>query len=373
MQVAGKFDPARTTTRGGHIPALDGLRTLAVGLVLLYHLSARVAPGGNVGVDIFFVLSGLLITRVLLREWNASGRISLAAFYMRRLLRLMPALVVMVGIDTAYELLFGGPDPHFLPDAAMAVLYLMDFVEAFTRYVDWSAISHTWSLAVEEHFYLIWPLLLIGLGPLAARLRMAVVIALTVLLIAWRTHLVLNGASYERTYFGFDTRSDQLLAGCLLALWLDTNPMRALVLGMARLWPLALAAILAVSFLPIGAGTLVRIGQPVVVSASSCVIILALMEPRGILPRLASMRLPVLFGQLSYGIYLWHWPILNEVRFHTGSQAAALAAIIASVGVAALSYRYVEQPMLRLKSRFEFHGAARPAAATEMDATSGAA
>ena len=341
------------------MPALDGLRSIAIGLVILVHLSARLVPGGQIGVDIFFVLSGYLITAVLAKEIQVSGRLSLINFYIRRVLRLMPALVTVVVAVTAYEAVFGGPDPNFRATGLAAVLYLMDIVQAFTSYAHWSALSHTWSLAVEEHFYLIWPPVMMLMIGFPGQVRLKIISGLWVCLVAWRLYLVAKGASFERTYFSFDARGDELLAGCILALTVLGDHASAVRNQLARLWPIALTAILAMALFNHGLSPLSRGVMPVIAAACSCVLILALLDPTTRLQRVAATPALVAIGQISYSIYLWHWPLLIEVRYHTSSQVAALAAIAASLCIAALSFFFVEKPILRLKRRFECRGGER--------------
>ena len=233
-------------TQRHYVPALDGLRTFAVALVILVHVSSRVAPGGWVGVDVFFVLSGYLITSVLLREQAAKGDISFRDFYIRRVLRLMPALVLLVVGDGVLAALFGGPSPNKLLDAAAALTYLMD-AEAFSHVSDLSTLGHTWSLAVEEHFYIVWPLVLVLVLRLRRSAQLPVIIAMAAAIVLWRAYLVHSGASYDRTDYPADARSDQMFIGCALAFWLSNDPRASVIAMLRRLWPIGLAIILTVT------------------------------------------------------------------------------------------------------------------------------
>jgi peptidoglycan/LPS O-acetylase OafA/YrhL len=341
-------------TQRHYVPALDGLRTFAVALVILVHVSSRVAPGGWVGVDVFFVLSGYLITSVLLREQAAKGDISFSDFYIRRVLRLMPALVLLVVGDGVLAALFGGPSPNKLLDAAAALTYLMDFVRAFSHVSDFSTLGHTWSLAVEEHFYIVWPLVLVLVLRLRRSAQLPVIIAMAAAIVLWRAYLVHSGASYERTDYPADARSDQMLIGCALAFWLSSGPRASVIAMLRRLWPLGLAIILTVTVYDVTYQPWFRSFGLVAIGLASATLILELgQNQQGLLARAASFKPMVALGRISYGIYLWHYVFIMQIRYHDNSKLLVLAGVVASVVVAALSFRYVEQPFLKLKQRFE--------------------
>jgi peptidoglycan/LPS O-acetylase OafA/YrhL len=338
-----------------YVPGFDGLRAVAVSLVVLTHLSYRIAPGGHVGVDIFFVLSGFLITGVLTKEWEARRSISLRAFYIRRALRLMPALLCMVVCELLISLLFGGPSPNMWGGSAIAGAYLMDVVRAFSSYAELSAVGHTWSLAVEEHFYIVWPLILIQVMALQPRMRTPAVALLAVIVVSWRAWLALNGAGADRIYYSFDTRAEQLLVGCALSMW-QRYGQAVLQARIARLWPCAALGVLLITFAGGGhdATIISKILEPSLTSLLSAIIILELARGRGgVAAAVLSWRPFVEFGKRSYGIYLWHYVFLIHARVHSDNKAVALAAVSLAVIVAAMSYKYVELPFLRLKQRFE--------------------
>ena len=353
----------------GHVLPLDGLRAVAVGLVLLVHISNRRFPGGDVGVDIFFVLSGFLITSILLKEWRARGSIHLGAFYLRRALRLMPALVFMVLGDLLMTLLLGGGSAHPVLDAVAALTYTMDFVRAASDYHSWTTLGHTWSLAVEEQFYLLWPWLLLGLLRLGQTWRLPA-IGLTVAAIAvWRWHLLHTAPDFARVYFGFDTRADELLIGCALSIWLSQAGSRAYVGHLARAWPAAVLLI----------GVFVLRGAPSDPLALTCamvgiglcaaMVILSLSQrPTTLLGRALSVPPLVRLGQWSYGIYLWHFTLLVHLRMDPHLQLKVLASIPLSIAIAAFSHAFVERPFLRLKDRFEPDRASRRDGAGIVDA-----
>ncbi|WP_218061982.1 acyltransferase family protein [Endobacter medicaginis] len=347
--------PQTTEPLRGHVRALDGLRAVAVGLVMLVHVSNRRFPGGDVGVDIFFVLSGFLITSILMRELRERGSIHLGAFYLRRALRLMPALVFMVIGDLLMTRFMGAGSAHPVWDAVAALTYTMDVLRASSNYHSWTTLGHTWSLAVEEQFYLLWPWLLLGLTRLGARWRLPALGGAIVAIALWRTHLLLTAPDFARVYFGFDARADQLLIGCALSLWLvQHGAARESVGALARAWPLAVGLI----------AVFVLRGAPSDPFALSCtmlgiglcaaVVILSLSQrPGSRFGRVLSLPPLVLLGKWSYGIYLWHFTLLVHLRMDPHLQLKVLASIPLSIAMAALSYHVVERPFLRLKDRFE--------------------
>jgi peptidoglycan/LPS O-acetylase OafA/YrhL len=214
---------ARTASsaRLPHVPALDGLRAFAVAGVLLYHGGAAWMPGGFLGVDVFFVLSGYLITSLLLAEWTSSGRIDLKRFWLRRARRLLPAAVLVIGVSLAVAAVFlPGDAARMRGDALASLLYVnnwhailadQSYFAAFERP---SLLQHLWSLAVEEQFYLLWPIALGGGLVLLGRARLVGAIAAlalaSALLMAW---IHAPGDDPTRVYFGTDTHALPLLAG----------------------------------------------------------------------------------------------------------------------------------------------------------------
>ena len=221
--------PASQRGRIGRIGGLDGLRAIAVALVLVYHLIPGVLPGGMVGVDAFFVISGFLITSLLLLEQRRTGRIDLRRFWIRRLRRIVPALVAAVAVVVALAACIGG-------DALLAVrrqvlssiLLVYNWAEIIggSSYFDQTQpllLTNVWSLAVEEQFYLLWPLVIVAFlsrGPSWTRRRFAALaLGLSVASAAWALHLMGQGESSSRVYMGTDTHAFGLMMGSALALW----------------------------------------------------------------------------------------------------------------------------------------------------------
>lgn len=330
--VAAAAEPA---WRLGHRPSLDGLRAFAVALVVVEHGTDRFQGAGPAGVTLFFALSGLLITALLRSEVRLTGRVDYRSFFARRALRLLPALVVMVTVVTVV--------PAFAVRGAtglVALTYLSNFLVAGGTKL--AALQHTWSLAVEEHFYLAWPFVVAACRRARGCLLVALVLAGAVL--AWRAHLLEAGVPAARVMFATDARIDAVLLGCALALALETGRLRS-----APRWLLApgLAALLAVSVLP--THDFARWGQPLATAASLCVVwSLATRESRPFASTIAGW-----VGRRAYAIYLWNLPLaaLLLPRLPLPLPASNLVVVVTLVAVAALSYRFVETPFLRRKAR----------------------
>jgi peptidoglycan/LPS O-acetylase OafA/YrhL len=320
--------------RLGHRPGLDGLRGVAIGLVLVCHLTQKWWPAaiGAVGVTLFFTLSGFLITSLLLEQGDR-GRLSLAAFYGRRARRLFPALAMLVAVTGSLTIVTGIGS---VAAVGWVLVYGANWFSAASGAT--GLLGHTWSLAIEEQFYLVWPLVLIAMrrwrhGPLIAACA-GVVVSVTLRFVLWD-----SGAGVMRVSFGSDTRADSLLVGCAVAILLHSG-VRLRVSGrVAVLAAAALVPLVALSATP-WVGVLVI--ETVVPWVAGVVLLHALSSP-------AWATGPVLrwLGQRSYGIYLWNWPILLSVSTIAGASPLVLvAATLAGLGVAELSWRYVERPFL---------------------------
>lgn len=306
-----------------YIPELDGLRAVAVVAVVLFHADpSGPFSGGFVGVDLFFVLSGFLITSILAAEWKAAGSIDLWRFYRRRFLRLMPALLFLLAVYLVVAPLAWPGHPHGR-DALLTGLYLSDYSYAF-----WQApfyLQHTWSLAVEEQFYLLWPLLLV---PLLKTKR-----PLLWLGIAWLAVTVWRASFTDWTdyYYRFDTRGSGLLLGAMLAfVRFRAGPM----LGYASL------GLLGLIFLIGNIAAAMLFISPTELAAAALIL-----AP---LPFLANPAL-VWTGKISYGIYLWHFPIAYALRSELPFAFTAPLTLALSIGCAALSFYTVEAWARRLK------------------------
>jgi peptidoglycan/LPS O-acetylase OafA/YrhL len=375
------------------MPGLDGLRALAVVAVLLYHAGISWLPGGFLGVEVFFVLSGYLITALLLAEWRTKGSVDVKAFWIRRARRLLPALYLLIVATLAYAVVFLPGEVAGLRNDALAAFgyvtnwYLVLGHESYFEAVGRpSLLKHLWSLAVEEQFYVFWPLVFwlgVSFGATRWRTRRVLMVALggAAISVALMTALFVPGADPSRLYYGTDTRAAGLLIGAALAIvwtpelrqpcsrsrsyptvrgfkgdrvqgrfqrrWRWTVPTLLDALGLAALGTLVFLCLRLGEFdAPLYRGGLAA------VSLATAALIMALSHPQ---TRLGSALLghrPLRWiGERSYGIYLWHWPVYMVTRpqldvSFDGMPLLALR-LVATVLLADLSYRYVETPIRR--------------------------
>jgi peptidoglycan/LPS O-acetylase OafA/YrhL len=364
--------PRRHGARSKGIPALDGIRAVAVGLVLAEHGGIPGVPGGFLGVDVFFVLSGFLITSLLLDEHRNTGRIGVAGFWIRRARRLLPALIVMVLAVVAARELFSPESTATLRDDAVASFFWVSnwaFVAQRTDYFAQgtppSPLQHTWSLGVEEQYYILCPLLLIAVAALFwARLRLAIFVLATVGVVASAVAAIVltTDASLNRIYFGADTRAQALLVGAAAAAllvrdWSVLNDGGTLIRTrwghvVARILPfIGLAVLAAAAHYATGEIRDFRSGLLIVVALAAVLVVAPVaLDQGGPVARVLALRPLVWLGAISYGVYLWHWPIflaLNGER--TGWSGWPLFAIrcAATVAVATASWWLLEQPIRR--------------------------
>lgn len=347
-----------------YVPAFDGLRAVGALLVFLFHFSGRF-PGGWVGVDIFFVLSGFLITNLLVSEYDKTGSVSLPRFYVRRAYRLLPALLLLVAAALGLAFWLHHHRHDTVMDSLAAVLYVENYRLALLPYADGTTLGHTWSLSVEEQFYLFWPLLLVALLRYGRGAALHVTILLIFLIIAWRSlFLVTHTDWFRRVYFSFDLRADELLMGCALALW---RPQRSTTELISRFWPAAVLVVVAFT-LKIGVRDSLKayvytVGLPILALASSCLLIAVSQTERNFLRALLSFSPVVALGRISYGFYLWHYLILHVPQKLLPYHSIVIAFVLTLLA-ATSSYWLVERPLLRLMRRDDdpINRAARPPA-----------
>ena len=354
--------------RLGHRRWLDGLRGVAILMVLAFHFGFL--PGGSVGVDVFFVLSGFLITTILAEEWRDRGSISLRRFYLRRALRLLPAFAVLLSMFAAEIPFRPGPAERAsaLQGLVVAACYMTNWPTLLAP-VDLGCLGPTWSLSVEEQFYLLWPIgLLVMLRTGMSRRRIALVVIAGITISAvdriflyrmMKSHEPGHELFFFRAYMGLDTRADALLVGCLTGLcavwgWLP------------RRFDLRMQAAAGVSALGIAWLSWRRCldhsqyyhGLFTVAALMVATVIVRLLTAKSRTPLARALELPplVAVGRLSYGLYLYHIPALHWVSADgpNGKDPArcALAAVL-TLAITLVSYWVVERPFLRLKSRFE--------------------
>jgi peptidoglycan/LPS O-acetylase OafA/YrhL len=334
--------PARSLV---YVPELTGLRGVAIGMVLLAHSDTRF-PGGFMGVDIFFVLSGYLITTLLVQEFHRWGDVKLTHFYARRLVRLGPALGILLALYALFALAASDNAREHVIAALTAATYTMDWTQALNLGPD-GFLLHTWSLGVEEQFYLLWPVILIAAlryGVTAWKVIVGLIIAVTI----WRGYLVLHTGHNdpERTYVSFDTRFDTLLVGCLLAV-APLQWARRLATRFPTI-PLLIFAMLTLAF-AWTSSTMHLVGFPLIAALAGWLTLGAMTGNYDALVRRFLRWSPVEYlGRISYGVYLWHLPIALALSAQLPKQwlqAFALTCVL-TVSIAAASYHWVERPIL---------------------------
>lgn len=338
-----------------HVAGLDGLRAVAVVAVVAFHAGdSPFAAGGFLGVDVFFVLSGFLITTLLSREFDPTGTIALGNFYLRRFLRLMPALSLLIVAYLALAPLLWPEYGRFehARDALVGFAYLSDYGYAIWKVPEY--LRHTWSLSVEEHFYLVWPLLL----PTILRAKRPDKIALLLYLVAALWRLANFGiADWTLAYYRFDTRIAGILLGCCLALWLRERDRAGLPTVLPVSPDLPAAALVASLMLQAWkVPSAYQFAMPLTEVATAA-LILAIVRPgaKGSdwVLRCLEWRHAVTIGTLSYGIYLWHFPIALLTRHSLPYAQSLLICLAFSTCLAWLSYHSVEAFGRRLRKRFE--------------------
>lgn len=330
-------------------PALDGIRGIAVLFVLFHHLRAGFLPRGYLGVDIFFVLSGFLITSLLYSEINRTGTLRLWRFYFHRFLRLGPPLLAMLLcylLAAPYLFPFVPPSYH-LQDVLLTAGYLTDYSRAFWGRPE--GLTHTWSLSVEEHYYLLWPLGLLLLAKLNRARFVGALAALYIIATAWRL-LALQISDAEFVYPRFDTRASGLILGGLLAIWLQPGApvwfreRFANIMGLLALVVLCAAA----SKQPYEAGGSLVWGTIPVEWATACLIASVAAYPASAVGQFLSARALVATGIVSYALYLWHFVIMEAIPGQP-SPMWRLLTVAFSAAAATGSYFLIERPLRKLR------------------------
>ena len=357
--------PPTPSARRDRVLPLDGLRTVAIAFVVLYHLHVPGFGSGFVGVNVFFVLSGYLITGLLISEHRKSGRIRLGRFWVRRLLRLYPTLLAVVAVGTALWWLIGdyqGSTMSALGAAGVALSYTGNIARSSFGESQ-GVFSPMWSLSMEEQFYLVWPPLLVLLFALAAGRRVIVsVLAASVVGSVVASGFLFDAPSGGATpdiYFSPVLNVAPLLLGCLLAVVLDSERGKALLrgrAGSAATW-IGLAGVVG-SLAVIGPGWQQQVTTFTVmlpgVAVASALLIGGLVSRPSWPARLLSLSPVAWFGRaLSYPLYLWHVVFIALLEPLVPGALGKVAVIAAAVVTAWLSHRFVERPALRLKDKLE--------------------
>jgi len=359
--------------RRARLPGLDGLRAIAVGGVVLYHLGTPWVRGGFLGVDLFFVVSGFLITTLLVEEKSTSGGIGLGNFWLRRARRLLPALVAMIVCVMAYVIIAGRAGnqtvgqldlQNLRGDGFATLLYVANWhliataQSYFNQFSTPSPLLHTWSLAIEEQFYILWPLAVIGFLSFKRRpwRPWAIGVALVGALASAVAMSVLftSGHDITRVYYGTDTRAFDLLIGAALAFFTVNRHRRASTIKVLRL--AGLPALIGVVAFFVVAGTpqmlprtqMFQGGFLIFALLAALLIASCVFVPDGVLTQVLSLRVLVAVGVVSYGVYLWHWPIIvfvNADSTHLTGITLALVRLGLIAAFTCASFFLLEQPI----------------------------
>ncbi|WP_203363555.1 acyltransferase family protein [Bacillus sp. REN10] len=355
-----------------YMSGLDGLRALAVLAVIFYHLEIPGMSGGMLGVTVFFVLSGYLITDLLMAEWERTQRINFKQFWIRRARRLLPAMLTMIVIVVAYVTLFDQAFlVHLRGDVLAALLYVSNWwfifedVSYFDRFQP-SLLTHFWSLAVEEQFYLMWPVMIfLGLKYIHKRHILLGVTVLGVLLSVLLMFLMYEpGMDPSRVYYGTDTRAFSLLIGASLAMIWPSRKLSAKVEEGPRNFLDVMGSLsLLVFFLMVGFSsqydTFLYRGGMVFLSVATAIIVAVLAHPASRLGELLSWKPLRWIGERSYGMYLWHFPVIvltsPAVDTSEGNIVRGSVQLLLIFVLSALSYQLIEKPVRKGLLGERFH------------------
>jgi len=356
-----------TRNRFGYVPELDGVRGIAILFVLGNHAPlgrfSSLLPGGFAGVDIFFVLSGFLITALLLQEFDRTGSISLSQFYLRRALRLGPALIAMLLVFCLFS--FVAYDKARArgncANALIALFYASNWVRIFSRN-QLGHLAHTWSLSAEEQFYILWPIILLSLLRFTKQRRYVIMAAAAIAAFSWlvNIHLAMQAVSTRRVWlhlcFGLDSRAETLmiaLASGVINFRIKTGIRK----GLAVVAPVSLACLLAFTVFgyAIGDGWF-YFGFVLLALLAAVLILDVMLSERSPIKRLLGMKWLVWIGSISYGLYLWHWPIFTAMNGFGWKGWVVVSVGLPLTFVFVLgSYYLMEKPILEWKKRFSAH------------------
>ena len=344
-------------SEGGHVPALDGIRGIALLMVFAAHTHPQLLRSGFLGVDLFFVLSGYLITSILLGERMRTGTINVVRFYIRRALRLLPALFLMVACVTLCVAIFARADLSMtLKNAASIVFYFWNWVLVFNYgHSGWTyqwVFGHLWSLSVEEQFYILWPFVLVFSLAVSRKFFVAILI-LGIALPPVARVLNYDPRYIFNLYFRTDLHCDGLMWGALAA-WIVANKWVPNGRWLAYAGPLALLCFIGAAWFNLFHSAIAYLGAWVPLNALAALAIVSAVHRPNAAYRIVLELLPLRWtGRISYGLYLWHLPVFFYFR---DAPLETPKAILATYAIAAVSFYGMERYFLRLKSRFS-HGA----------------
>ena len=352
-------------------PPLDGLRGIAILSVLFFHAEVPFLKGGFLGVDLFFVLSGFLITSLLISEFDTHGAINLKDFYIRRILRLVPGLVLLLLAFCLLSLLLLESEQanrNYI-DALISLTYLSNWARAFSIHPP-DYLGHTWSLSIEEQFYIIWPIVLLGLLRASTQRFYVVLFAVAIAILSWlvRVSLLDSGAAPERLYNGLDTRADALMAGCaagaaLMSGLLTNKKPRKNIETPLNVIALVSFGVLCAFFIfsDWQAKFLYQFGFIIIELLTIILIVDVLTNSKSIIRKFLEMEWLVWIGTISYGMYLWHYPIFRVLfELNQSWSTVLMVGFPVTFAVAASSYYLMEKPLLKLKKGFSHLAPIRP-------------
>lgn len=364
LSQIGDVNLKRTTRYSRkYVPSIDGLRALAVIAVIAYHLNFSWAKGGFIGVDIFFVLSGYLITNILLTQWEKNQSLQLKQFWLRRFRRLIPAVYVMIVVVVIYSVFF---HPEILKnlrgDAIASFFYVSNWwfifhnVSYFDSFGLPSPLKNLWSLAIEEQFYMVWPLFLLVFLKWVKnpKLLLKIVVGLGLLSAILMTVLYVPGTDPSRVYYGTDTRAFDLLAGCALAFVWPFNRLSPVVPKKSKA-ALNIAGTISILFFLLFTAFVSEYqpflyrGGLLLVAILGVIMIATISHPASYLSRIFSFKPLRWIGTRSYGIYLWHYPIITlttpVLEITQPNIWRAILQVAATFIIAELSFRFIETPI----------------------------
>jgi peptidoglycan/LPS O-acetylase OafA/YrhL len=367
MSAPSSSTPAHSFSLGNR-PALTGIRAVCLATVVIFHTNFQTLPGSWAALGVFFVLSGFLITTMLATEHQRTGGISLGKFYSRRAVRLLPPLLITIALLALYAAVVSVADAsqRIWGDSAAALFYYADYRQAFQQNPFYGGfLTQCWSLAVEEQFYLIWAVLLVVALKFGRR-KLAYVIAITgiVACTANRIYIVLSAPHWsiyvaDRTYYAFDTRADALFLGCLLGLIATGNhlenwkPIPKQLLAIAAL--ISTAVMIWILFeVGLYSRSLPLVWVPVSEIASAIIITYFVVHPKGLGTRVMGISILVLIGNMSYTIYLIHWPVfvaLSPSTTHWSYLEVDVVRMAIVIPLALASWYLMERPLTRWRRR----------------------
>jgi len=341
--------------------SLDGLRGIAILLVCFYHWNVPGFRGGFFGVDIFFVLSGYLITSILLKEYQYYNNIDFKKFYFRRMLRLCPAFIFLLSVYMVIACFLNNTCNHVI-DILIALFYVSNW--SLTRGTHQpKMIGHTWSLSIEEQFYILWPLsmyvVLKKFGP-----RVLLIGTFLLALASTCERGIIVGSGYElsypalaRVYFALDTRIDCLLYGCLLGIFIHYS--NKFMYSKHICFLLQFMGWLGIVFIVVSARDMektwvMRYGVCLVAFSTICLLLSINMPKENRTINFLSSSIFVWFGKRSYGLYLWHYFVIKLFDLIKHINGRTVLAAITAIIITEISYRWIEKPTLALKDRIRF-------------------